>query len=1055
MLRGIINTSLKFHILVLSIAAVLLVVGFTQIQDMPVDVLPEFEPPFVEIQTEALGLSAKEVEQLITVPMEQDLLNGVAWLDVIRSESVPGLSSILLFFEPGTDLFKARQMVSERLSQAAVAIPNVSKPPVMIQPLSSTSRFMIVGLSSQELSLIEMSVLARWTIGPRLMGVPGVANVAIWGQRERQLQVQVDPERLRANGISLEQILETTGNALWVSSLTFLEASTPGTGGFIDTPNQRLGIWHVLPITSPDDLAQVPVEGASYLRLGQVTNVVEDHQPLIGDAILNDSPNLMLVVEKFPGTNALEVTRGVEDALAALKPGLGGIEIDTSIFRPASFIELAVGNLSKSLLIAMFLILLVLGALLFEWRVALVSFITIPLAILVALLVFYARGSTLNAMVLSGLAVAIGIVIDDAIVDVDRISRALHKSREAGKTLSAADIILTASHEIRGTLIFATIIIGLAILPIFFVEGVTGAFFQPFAVSFLLAVLASMAVALTVTPALSLILFSKAPLKRRESPIIARAAHGYQKMIAQAVQTPKVVYIAAGIMLVVGIALIPFLRIEQLLPSFKEPYVMIEWNGVPGTSRLEMDRIIARASQELATIPGVRKVGAHVGRAVFGDQVVGINSANLWVSIDPAADYEATVTSVRETVSGYPGLTQEVHSYLQEVLRQSLSRSSQASVVRVFGENQDVLHAKADEIQLALSKINGVVDLNVDLPIEEPTLRVEVDLNAAQRYGIKPGDVRRSVATLISGLQVGSLFEDQKVFEVVVWSAPSVRQDINDIGELLIDRPGGGHVRLADVASVMITPTASVIRREGVSPYLDISFNMVGRDINAISNDVQNALLSVQFPLEYHAEFLGEFAERQAAGQRILIAGLMAILGIILVLQASFRNWRLAVITFLVMPVGAAGGIVAAFFLGMGVLTLGAAIGFLALFATLLRSSILYMEHYRRLQFEEGRAFGMDLIAEGGVERFAPAIMSTLTFAAAMLPFIIFGNVPGAEIIQPMAIVILAGLVTSTFFNLFVLPTLYYRLGEYRERDLELFTEPAPVAGEMHATSSD
>src|SRR3990170_2747930 len=315
MMEWIIRTSIQFRFLVIVIAAALMAFGITQLRNMPVDVLPEFNPPFVEIQTEALGLSAEEVEQMITVPMEQDLLAGVAWLDVIRSESVPGLSSVLVYFEPGTDLYRAGQMVAERFSQAAVVLPHVSKPPTMIQPLSSTSRFLIVGLSSDDLSLIQMSVLARWVIGPRLMGVPGVAHVAIWGQRERQLQVLVDPERLRAQGVTLEQVVETTGNALWVSSLSFLEASTPDTGGFIDTPNQRLGVWHVLPISSPEDLAAVPVEGTS-LILRDVAEVVEDHQPLIGDAVVNDSPNLLLVVEKLPGVNTLEVTREVEAALA-------------------------------------------------------------------------------------------------------------------------------------------------------------------------------------------------------------------------------------------------------------------------------------------------------------------------------------------------------------------------------------------------------------------------------------------------------------------------------------------------------------------------------------------------------------------------------------------------------------------------------------------------------------------------------------------------------------------------------------------------------------------
>lgn len=1042
MLRGIINTSLKLHILVLTAAAVLLVVGVTQVKSTPVDVLPEYEPPFVEIQTEALGLSAEEVEQLITVPMEQDLLAGVAWLDVIRSESVPGLSSVVLFFEPGTDLFKARQMVSERMSQAAVGLPHVSKPPVMIQPLSAASRFLIVGISSEELSLIELSVLARWTIGPRLMGVPGVANVAIWGQRERQLQVQVDPEKLRTYGVSLEQILETTGNALWVSSLSYLEASTPGTGGFIDTPNQRLGIWHVLPITSPEDLAQVPVEGATSLRLGEVTNVVEDHQPLIGDAILNNQPNLMLVVEKFPGTNALAVTRGVEEALAVLKPGLGGVEMDTSIFRPATFIELALNNLSRALFIATFLVILLLGLLLFEWRVALVSFIAIPLAITAAMLIFIARGMTINVMVLAGLAVAIGVVIDDAIIDVDSIARALRKAHESGSEESAFDIILKSSAGNRGTLVYPLLIIGLAILPIFFMTGVSGAFYNPFAVSFFLAILASFAVALTVTPALSLLFFAKSPLKRLEKPAVEGLKQAFTRMLDTMIRRPTAVWITVIVLIALSAAVIPFLRVEQLMPDFQEPYLMIQWEGVPGTSRLEMDRIVSRASQELLTLPGVEKVGAHVGRAVFGDQVVGINSASLWVLIDPSADFESTVAAVRETVRGYPGLTREVHSYLQETMRQSLARSSQASVVRVFGENLDILSDKADEISTALGGIPGVEDLTIEKPLSEPTIKIEVNLDAAQQYGIKPGDVRRSVATLISGLQVGSLFEQQKVFEVVVWSVPAIRQNVSDITNLLIDRPDGGHVRLDDVANVTIEPAPNVIRREGVSPYLDISFNMRGRDIGTITTAVDSALQDIQFPLEYHAEIHGEYAERISTENRIIIAFLMALLGIFLLLQAAFNNWRLAVFTILTLPAALSGSIIAAFLSGAGVLSLGSVFGAAAVFALVIRQIVMQYEAYRQLEDSTGEKTSLDLVLAGASERSGGVLMTFLTFIGALLPFLFFGQTQGTEIIFPMAIGVIAGLVTALAYTQFVLPMLYLRYGKYREANLYLFTIP-------------
>ncbi|TMA51002.1 MAG: efflux RND transporter permease subunit, partial [Deltaproteobacteria bacterium] len=481
MMHWIVGWSLKFRLFVVALAVAMMFVGITQLRTMPVDALPEFAPPYVEVQTEALGLSAPEVEELVTLNLEE-LLNGTPWLQTMRSTSVPGLSSITLIFQPGTDIIRARQLVSERLS-LAYALPNVAQPPVILPPLSATSRAMIVGLSSKQVSAIEMSVLARWTIRPALLSVPGVANVAIWGMRDRQLQVQVDPAKLRANHITLDQIVSTTGNALWVSPLTFLNASTPGSGGWIDGPQQRIEVRHVLPISSPKDLAQVNVEDTT-LSLGDVAAVVEDHQPLIGDNILaNDSPGLLLVIEKFPGANPEDVTRGVEAKLAELQPGLSGIQIDTNIFRPANFIDMAMGNLTWSLLIGFLLLVLVLLAFFYHWRVALISLVVIPLSLVTAGLVLDLRGSTMNMMVLAGLLIAVAIVVADAIMDVENIVRRLRQHRLEGSDRSTASIILEASLEVRSAMIFATLMILLALLPIFLLGGVSGAFFQPPAIS--------------------------------------------------------------------------------------------------------------------------------------------------------------------------------------------------------------------------------------------------------------------------------------------------------------------------------------------------------------------------------------------------------------------------------------------------------------------------------------------------------------------------------------------------------------------------------------------
>jgi Cu/Ag efflux pump CusA len=457
-MQGIIHSSLQYRFLVIVLAVVLLASGFNQIRAMPVDVLPEFSPPYVEVQTEAPGLSAKEVEGIVTVSLEQSMLAGVPWLESIRSQSMPGLSTIYLYFEPGTDINRARQLVGERIALSAALLPAVSKKPVMIQPLSSANRFMIVGLSSEDLSLMDLSVLARWTIAPRLMGVPGVAHVAIWGQRDRQLQVLVDPEHLQDKGVSLDQVIATTGNALWVSPLTFLEASSPGTGGFIDTPNQRLSVWHVLPISSAEELGEVAVEGTDGVPLRDVAQVVEDHQLLIGDAVLNDNSGLMLVIEKLPGVNTLEVTREVDQALAALQPGLPGVQFDSSIFRPAAFLDMAISNLSLALVIGAILVIFMLVLLMHGWRTAFISVVVILTSLAAALTVLYLRGATLNTMVIAGLVVGLGLIIDEAVVDVQHIMQRLRQNRETGGLISARSVIQAASTEIRGTLFFATLI---------------------------------------------------------------------------------------------------------------------------------------------------------------------------------------------------------------------------------------------------------------------------------------------------------------------------------------------------------------------------------------------------------------------------------------------------------------------------------------------------------------------------------------------------------------------------------------------------------------------
>jgi CzcA family heavy metal efflux pump len=1036
MLRWIIGSSIRLWVFILPLAAGILFAGFVQLRDAPVNVLPEFDPPYVEIQTEALGLSATEVEQLITVPMEQDLLNGVAWLEEIHSESLPGLSRIQLIFTPGTDVLRARQMVQERLTQAH-ALPQVSKPPTMIQPLSSTSRVMAIRLSSDELSAIDLSVLAHWTIKPQLMGVPGVANVAIWGERDRQIQVQVDPEQLNAQGVTLMQVVETAGNALWVSPLTFLEASTPGTGGFIDSPNQRIGVQHVLPITTPDELAQVPVEGTSgdrILHLGDVATLTEEHQPLIGDVAGGESPDLLLVIEEFPEASTLEVTRAVEDKLAEMQPGLGGIQIDTTVFRPANYIESALDSLSKAILIGFVLVVLTVGVLSFDWRSALVCAVALPVSLVAAGVVLQWRGESMNALTLAGFIVALGIVIDDVVTDVDNIMRRVRENSAAPDGRSTARVVLDASQEVRSPIAAATFVILLTVMPIAVMEYLTGSFYQPLALSFALALVASLVVALTLTPALALALLSVGPRPRRESPVLGWIKRRYSGLSMRIMHRP--IWSYATVVVIVGLGLLALPQIglssePATLPSFKERDLLIDWEAPPGTSLPEMNRITTAAMEELQSINGVRSVVGQVGRAVTSDIAEDVNKGQIWVSIDPNADYDKTRTAVESVVAGYPGIDNDVRTYSDEKLDEAKEREGSADsiVVRIRGEDLATLRAKADEVQKILGNTVGVTEAFIDSRVFEPQIEIDVDLDSAERYGIKPGDVRRAAATLVQGLEVGSLYEEQKVFQVVVLGVPEIRGDVTDIRNLLIDTPGGGQVRLADVAEVRIASNPSVIRHQGVARYIDVEANVAGRDLGGVATDVEERLAAVAFPLGYHAEVLGEYAERQAAQQRLLSYAVAAAVGVYLLLQVSFRSWRLATLAFLTLPIALVGGVLAVW-LGDGVVSLGALVGFLTVLGIVARNGIMLISHYQHLEQAEGVPFGRELVLRGTQERLAPILTTAVATGLALLPLVVAGSIPGHEIEHPMAVVILGGLLTSTLLNLFVVPTLYLRFGK-------------------------
>ncbi len=1043
--------SIRFRLLVLGLAAATLLFAAIQVPHMPREAVPEFAPPYVEIQTEALGLSADEVEQLITVPLEADLLQGVAFLDEIHSQSVAGLSSIVMLFEPGTDIFRARQVVAERLTQAH-ALPNVSRPPAMIQPLSSTSRLLMVSLSSESVSLIDQSVLARWTIRPRLMSVPGVANVAVWGLRERQLQVLVDPARLRANNIDLADVIETTGNSLWVSPLTFLDASTPGTGGFIDTPNQRLGIHHIFPIDGPKELAGITIApddtDGRVVRLGDVATVVEDHQPLIGDAVVGDGPGLMLVIEKFPDADTLEVTRGVEAALAALAAGLDGVQVDTTVFRPATFIEEAVGNLSLAIGAGLLLGAFALFVLLRGWRPAVIAVVSIVVTLSTAILVLYAMGATVNAIVVAGLMLGAIVVIDDAIASVESIVRRMRHPTpdDAGK--SARATLMDAIHEVRGGVAYAWLIVLLAITPLFLLSGVAGAFLPPLLVAYLVATLAAMLVALTVTPALASLLLSETQRPHRVHAITKRVSGAYRSVLSSLVARSRTVFAALAVVTIAVVALagasVSGSSDTSFVPPFKERGLLIAVDGAPGTSSEEMRRVAARAGAELRSIPGVQNVGGQVGRAVTSDQVVGVNAGELWISIDPTADYDTTVAAVQDAVDGYPGLAIKMQTYTSERIDSVLATPEDDVVVRLYGQDSTLLRAKAGEVSEAMAGIDGLTAVGMEAQVDEPTLQIEVDLAAAEQFGLRPGDVRRATTTLLSGLEVGLIFEEQKVFEVVVWGVPELRHSISTIRDLPIQAADGSYVRLGDVARVEVGASPSVINREGVFRYVDVGATLSGRDLGAVLRDVDTKIAAIDFPFEYRAEVFGAAADRQATLTRIVAVTIAALIGILLLLQAAFVSWRRAVVLLVTLPAAMTGAIVGAYLVG-GIASIGVIAGSVAVLAFAVRHSILMVDRYQRLEREPGAEFGLDLILGGAQERLAPILTTAAVVALVVAPFVVLGSASGLEILRPMAVVVLGGLATSTLFALFVVPAVIFRTGPSAAPETE--TQPIEQPG--------
>ncbi|HSO17491.1 MAG TPA: efflux RND transporter permease subunit [Arthrobacter sp.] len=1042
--------SLQFRILVLALAAGIIAFGIVNVPRIAVDSMPEFAPAQVEIQTEALGLSAVEVEQLITAPMEADLLNGVAWLDEIRSKSVAGLSSIELVFEPGTDLLRARQLVAERMTQAH-ALPNVSTPPQIMQPVSSNSRVLMVKMNSQQLSGIEMSVLARWKIKPRLIGIPGVANVSIWGQREQQLQVEVTPTQLRDKGITLEQVIKSTGNAVWVSPLSFLEASTPGTGGFIESPSQRLGIQHVLPIRTPADLSKVSVEEAtSPMLLGDIAQVREDHQPLIGDAVVGQDAGLMLVIEKFPGTSTVQVTEDIEAALKDMEPGLTGVQLDTTVFRPATAVQDSVTGLGLALLISLLIAAGLFWLLFRSWRVAVIALAAITTTVITAAVVLFAQNATLNVTVLFGLVLGMSVIVGDIVEDVQAQRRRplVTQATETEATLRSR--IVNVVRSVRTPLFQASLIMLLALVPTLFVTGVGGSFFTPLFWSLALALAAGLLVGLSVTPVLAQMLLRRETAPRKEPATAGRARSYYDRALSGVRSRRTVSLVAIAVVGVLGLAAgSQLIGNRPVVPTLPDRTLLVQWDSMAGASNDEVHRVASKASDELRALPGVSGVGGHIGRAITSDQVVGNSSAELWVSVSPTANFGETERAIRDVVQGYPGIANNVVNYSQQQISDMHSTMQPGFAVRVYGTEMPILREKAEEVRKALENIEGVKNPAINATAMTPVVEVEVNLEAAQRVGIKPGDARRAAATLMQGIVVGNLFEEQKVFEVVVRGAVDVRDDLTSIRELLLDTPDGGHVQLGEIATIRMVPNEVVVMHDDTSRRIDVVADVSGRPLADVQRDIEAAIKQIQFPMEYHAEIPTKYGQVQAADTLVLWLAAAALLGVLLLLQTAVRSWKFAVAIFLALPAALAGAAVAAW-IGSGALSGIVMTAFAAVLAIAARNATLLSARVDELWRSQPQSSRADVVMTAARDRAAPVLKAALITLLVLIPPAVFGGGVGQAVFTPMLLIIGGGLVTTTLVALLVLPLLALWFGPRTapEEWSEVYEAETPVTQE-------
>jgi CzcA family heavy metal efflux pump len=1018
MVRAIVTLCVRHFGAVTALSVFALVLGCWGALRSPLDVFPEFVPSQVDIQTEAPGFAPQQVEELVTKQVE-NAVNGAAGLATLRSESIPGLSVVTITFADGVDVHIARQGISERLSELGSSLPAGVGTPKLSPLVSSTMDLLKIGLLSDKVDAYELRDTADWIIKPRLLAVPGVAHVIVFGGNVRQIQILPDIQKLASFNITLSDVSDAARAALPLRG-----------AGFIDVPAQRILLRS--PTPAPDinaiGKAVVAVRNDTPILLRDVAEVKIAPALRSGDSLIMGKPGVMLSLASQYGANTLTATLAVEKALGALEPALKsrGITLYSSLHRPANFIERALGNLKESLVIAAVLILAVLYLFLRDFRAALIAFTAIPLSLLAAVGVLDRMGLTLNTMTLGGFAVALGVLVDDAIIGIENILRRLRENKLLPEPKPRLDIVREASLEVRGPVIYATAVVIVVFLPELFTSSVQGHFVGPLALAFIFAVLASLLVAMTSTPALCA-LFLREHDARPEAAWLRRLKKWQDNAVHGVGAHFKVIAAILLVMVVAALATLPFLG-GTFMPDFREGHFVLQVSSsITGTSLEEMLEVGRRISADVLALPYVQTIEQQVGRAELGEDTWGPHRSEFHVELkeDAKVDQNAAQEQLRSILENYPGTQSEVVTFLGDRISESLSGETAQVAVKIFGDDLDALDATADKVVAVLGKVPGIVDLQFKRQSGTPTIAFELAPDALAATGLKVQDVLDAVESAYAGKVVGQAYQGTRTVNVVVLLPDKLRHQPARLSQLMIGSPMGP-IPLSQVAHVIGTPDRYSIQHDGGQRRVSVTFNVKGSLQNIVQLAQQAIARSVKLPTAVFIEFSGAAeAEAQTRTELYLYSGLALAL-IVMILFISF-HWRAnSWLVLANLPFSLIGSVLAIAVTGIGI-SLGTVVGLVTVFGISARNAILQLAHYEHLVDVEGTPWSLDVVIRGANERLVPILMTAAVTALGLAPLAIGMSRPGQEIEGPMAVTVLGGLLSSTLLNLFVLPALAHR----------------------------